>query len=166
MSRYKPGQMTDILGQSGIQGTGSTKECPHTLKKLPLPHFVRKGAASEYPIDPVERLWAEELDQLAAMGVPERQRRPMIGNGCATSETTPVDCLDAIRRAREFGTKDPISLISRLLNPVSAMTFGKTNLSVLQTPSTSGSCLPTRARSVIGDGMVRLLFALPSTGRS
>jgi hypothetical protein len=72
----------------------------------------------EYPIDPVERLWAEGVALLVEAGVSERSARSNIGRWLRDSRDDAGRLLDAIRRAREFGTKDPIPLIARMLNPV------------------------------------------------
>lgn len=145
------------------------KECPHTPKeKLPSSSLrSEEAAAPEYPIDPVERLWAEGLDQLAAMGVPERQRRPMIGKWLRDVRNDAGRLLDAIRRAREFGTKDPISLISRLLNPVSRNDVRKNTNLVEAADALHQWTLGADAREAsAGDGAgAPALRLLPSTGR-
>jgi len=71
----------------------------------------------EYPADPTERLWAEGLDHMRAMGAPDRAARSVIGRALKLARGDPLRVLDAIRRAREHGTKDPIALVMRLLSP-------------------------------------------------
>lgn len=145
------------------------KEGPHTPKeKLPSSSLrSEEAAAPEYPIDPVERLWAEGLDQLAAMGVPERQRRPMIGKWLRDVRNDAGRLLDAIRRAREFGTKDPISLISRLLNPVFRNDVRKNTNLVEAADALHQWTLGADAREAsAGDGAgAPALRLLPSAGR-
>lgn len=75
------------------------------------------AAPEAYPIDPVERLWSEGLDLLKASGLTEKTVRPNIGRWLSTSRNDAGRVLDAIRRARDMGSKDPIPLVTRILNP-------------------------------------------------
>lgn len=71
---------------------------------------------TEYPLDPTERMWAEGVELLVAMDISDREARSNIGRwlkGCRDPPTV----LDAIRHARGQGTRDPIALVSRILNP-------------------------------------------------
>jgi len=70
-----------------------------------------------YPVDPKERLWAEGVDLLRGMDATERQIRPMIGKWLREARDDAGRVLDAIRLARDRGTRDPIALISRILQP-------------------------------------------------
>ena len=75
------------------------------------------AAPDAYPIDPVERLWSEGLDILKTSGLTDKTARPNIGRWLSTSRNDAGRVLDAIRRARDMGSKDPIPLVTRILNP-------------------------------------------------
>jgi uncharacterized protein YdaU (DUF1376 family) len=75
-------------------------------------------ATQQYPIDPTERLWVEGLEHLLAMGATDRAARSNIGRWLRMCRGDPGRVLDAIRRARDHGTRDPIPLVSRLLSPI------------------------------------------------
>lgn len=92
-------QMEDGGGKEGSEANASAKAPP------------------EYPIDPVERLWAEGLDLMARMDCPAAKARPNVGRWLRDARNDAGRVLDAIRRANEHGTKDPIALVGRILNP-------------------------------------------------
>jgi len=74
------------------------------------------GEPSDYPTEIRERLWAEGVDSLVRMGISIRDARSNIGRWLKTHD--PGHILDAIRRAREHQTKDPIPLVTRILTPL------------------------------------------------
>lgn len=76
------------------------------------------AAAKQYPLDPVERLWAEGIDLMGLMGCQAPKARPNIGRWLRDARNDAGRVLDAIRRAHEMGTKDPLALVSRILNPI------------------------------------------------
>lgn len=87
------------------------------------------SAPPAYPTDPVERLWAEGLDLLARMECPPPKARPNIGRWMRDTRNDAGRVLDAIRRTAEHGTKDPIPMVGRLLNPIQRESKNATSLS-------------------------------------
>lgn len=80
------------------------------------------ASGAEAPVlDPTERLWAEGVPHLTAMGAKDRDARSNIGRWIREKHD-PEAILGAICRARDHGTRDPVPLVGRLLKPL-----GKTN---------------------------------------
>ena len=78
--------------------------------------------APDYPTEPRERLWAEGVDCLKACGATDRDARSNIGRWLKAND--PGHILDAIRRARDHATKDPVALVSRILSPITGKDNG------------------------------------------
>ena len=72
--------------------------------------------------DPRELLWEAGPGALVAMGASEKEARSNIGRWLKTHQ--PGAVLDAIQRARDHGTKDPIPLVGRILQPVNGASHG------------------------------------------
>lgn len=78
----------------------------------------------QWPTDPIERVWTEGLHLMRCMGVGEREARSNIGRWMSETGNRADDVLAAIRRARDMGTRDPIPLVGRTLNPVNGPRHG------------------------------------------
>lgn len=100
------------------------------LTRAPLP-FTKEGSeanasgAEAPPTDPVKLVWWEGIPLLKAMGLSDRDARSNIGRWLKTH--SPEDVLDAIRRARDHETKDPVPLVGRILKPLTNTHGKRTN---------------------------------------
>lgn len=74
--------------------------------------------APERPSDPVELLWFDGPPALEAMGSKPREARSCIGRWLRDTGDNANLVLGAILRARDLGTRDPVPVVSRILNPV------------------------------------------------
>lgn len=76
---------------------------------------LSEANASDAGASAVERLWSEGLPALMALGVKERQARPMIGRWRSDAGDDCERVLSAILRAREACPADPIPWINASL---------------------------------------------------
>lgn len=81
--------------------------------------------AEPEPTDPVERVWKMGTALLVEMGVPEKQAKSNIGRWMRDSRNDASRVLAAIQRARDHGTGDPVSLVSRIINPIHGPRHGQ-----------------------------------------
>lgn len=82
------------------------------------------GGAPRASADPVETVWDEGVSALKAMGVSDREARSNVGRWMKDTASDAGRVLSAIQRARDHGTRDPIPLVGRILNP---LTTGKSH---------------------------------------
>jgi hypothetical protein len=77
------------------------------------PEVVPKAFPLEEPLpDPKQRLWGEGVQALVAMGVGEKQARPIIGRWLRDCGDDAMRVLDAIQRAREHAPMAPVPWIT------------------------------------------------------
>lgn len=92
---------------------GLTRAVPHSTKEG---SEANASGADAPPTDPVKRVWWEGVPLLKAMGLSDRDSRANIGRWLKTH--SPEEVLDAIRRARDHETQDPVPLVGRILKPL------------------------------------------------
>lgn len=80
------------------------------------------ASGANAPLDPVELCWREGVPTLTAMGATDRDARANVGRWLRDTKSDGGRVLGAIHRARDHGSRDPIPLVGRLLNPL-----GKSN---------------------------------------
>lgn len=94
----------------------------------PQPHSSEPNG-SDAEASPLARLWAEGLSELMALGVKEKQARPMIGRWLRDTGDDPERLRDVILRARKECAAEPISWISAALKAEGAKNGKAENLS-------------------------------------
>jgi len=91
-------------------------QIPDTRKKeeskIPKPDGFGRDEPVAAPADPKQRLWGEGVPALLAMGVSEKQARPIIGRWLRDCGDDAMRVLDAIQRAREHAPMDPVPWIT------------------------------------------------------
>ncbi len=91
----------------------SSSNAPAKLNHLPQPHSEPSG--SDADASPLARLWAEGLPALEAIGLKEKQSRPMIGRWLKDANDDHSKVLLVILSAREKCPADPIPWITASL---------------------------------------------------
>ncbi|WP_375458873.1 DUF1376 domain-containing protein [uncultured Enterovirga sp.] len=111
-----------VTGDEGKEREGKSSEPGGSGGEPPPAHDAEHDS---WPSDPVERLWTEGVHLMRCMGVADREARSNIGRWTSdTGGSRPDDILAAIRRARDAGTRDPIPLVGRTLNPLNGHRHG------------------------------------------
>ena len=116
--RTQNGSVTDRNG--GVTPCNAPDTDTDT-EKIPKPDgFGRDEPVGEPPQNPKQRLWGEGVPALIAMGVGEKQARPMIGRWLRDCADDAIRVLDAIQRARDHAPMDPVSWITSGLTKTKA----------------------------------------------
>ena len=116
----------NALERTGTHGNAPETETEtETERKIPkpdgfgraepvaVPEVVSQSLPLEEPLpDPKRRLWGEAVPALVAMGVDEKQARPIIGRWLRDCGDDAMRVLDAIQRAREYAPMAPVPWIT------------------------------------------------------